>query len=201
MISFVDPNVGYALLMGGVVLAVLALFVPGTGLLELGAFAALFAAGYMLINLPFNWWALVLMVVALAPLALAVRRRKGGWALLAGSIVGLFAGSIFVFRTASGGPAVHPLLALLLSSGSAGLIWLIARKTVDSFFLPPTHNPERVVGMLGEARTDLRPQGTVYVLGENWSAQSSEFIARGSAVRVIRRQGLMLDVEKLQTEE
>lgn len=201
MNSFLDPNVGYALLVGGVVLSILALFVPGTGLLELGAFAALFAAGYMVVNLPFNLWALILMAVAVFPLVVAIRWRKGGTALLVGSILVLFVGSIFVFRAENGGPAVNPLVALLVSGGSAWLIWFISRKTLETFNLRPRHDQDRVVGMEGVARTDLRLEGSVYVLGENWSARSKEYIPKGSPVRVIKRNGLILDVEKIRTEE
>ena len=41
-----DPNVAYLLLVGGFLLAILALFAPGTGLLELGAMAMLVLAGF-----------------------------------------------------------------------------------------------------------------------------------------------------------
>jgi len=49
-------------LVAGFVLAVLALFTPGTGFLEVGALLAIFLAGYALFNLPFNLWALILLV-------------------------------------------------------------------------------------------------------------------------------------------
>jgi len=201
MNSFVDPNVGYALLVGGIVLAIIALFVPGTGLLELGAFAALFIAGYMIVNLPFNFWALLVMAAALIPLIVAIRWRKGGPLLLAGSIGVLFIGSIFVFRNNNGGPAVNPLVAILISGGSAWLIWFISRKTVEAQDLKIIHNQDNVVGMEGVARTDLRLEGSVYVNGENWSARSKEYVSKGSPVRVLSRDGLMLNVEKLRTEE
>jgi len=201
MNSFLDPNVGYALLVGGILLSILALFVPGTGLLELGAFAALFVAGYMVVNLPFNLWALILMAVSIIPLVIAIRWRKGGTILLVGSIAVLFVGSIFVFRAENGGPAVNPLVALLVSGGSAWLIWFVSRKTLESFSLKIRHDQDRVVGMEGVARTDLRLEGSVYVNGENWSAHSEIYIPKGSPVRVIKRSGLVLDVEKIRTEE
>ena len=203
MNPMVDPNVGYTLLVGGVLLAILALFVPGTGLLELGAFAALFAAGYILMTLPFNAWALAVMLVALVPLFFAIRwrRGRGGWVLLGGAMAVMFAGSIYVFRTPGGAPAVNPLVALAVTGGSAGLVWLMARKTLEAIQLGPRHNPERVVGARGEARTDLSPLGSVYVLGENWSARCQGSIPKGSLVRVIQRDGLILDVEWIRTEE
>ena len=63
MSIFLDPNVAYLVLVVGFVLGVLALFTPGTGILEIGVLLALFLAGYSIYNLPINVWALVLLLV------------------------------------------------------------------------------------------------------------------------------------------
>jgi membrane-bound serine protease (ClpP class) len=196
-----DPNIGYALLMGGVALAVLALLVPGSGLLELGAFFALFFAGYIMVNLPVNTWAILLLLFSLILLTLAVRWRKGGWAVLLGSIGVMFIGSLFVFRNAAGGPAVNPFVALAVSGGLAWLLWFMARKTLEAAVLHPSFDLDKLVGQTGIARTDLNPLGSVYVGGENWSAHSQDTILTGSVVRVLKRDGLVLEVEKKRTEE
>ena len=41
-----DPNVAYLILLGGVLLAMMALASPGTGLFEIGAFFCIVMAGY-----------------------------------------------------------------------------------------------------------------------------------------------------------
>ena len=46
-----DPNVAYLLLVIGLIVAILALFAPGTGVLEVGAIFMLFLAGYGIFNL------------------------------------------------------------------------------------------------------------------------------------------------------
>ena len=201
MSLFLDPNVGYVLLVGGVTLSLLALFIPGSGLLEMGAFLALLLAGYTIVNLPVNLWAVALLAVSTVPLTLAVRWRKGGWILLVSSVAMAIVGSLFTFRDAAGGPAVNPFVAVVVSVGTGGLLWFIARKSVDASKLRPSHDLDKVVGLIGKAQNDLRTQGSVYVGGENWSARSREYIPAGSAVRVLRRTGLILDVEKVQTEE
>jgi membrane-bound ClpP family serine protease len=53
----IDPNVAYVMLVGGLLLAVLATFTPGTGLLELGALVMLGLAGLSVASLGVNWWA------------------------------------------------------------------------------------------------------------------------------------------------
>ena len=45
-------------------LAVLALFIPGTGLIEVAALFALVLAAVIMVNIPVNMWALALMAVA-----------------------------------------------------------------------------------------------------------------------------------------
>lgn len=190
----INPNVGYALLVGGSVLAVLALFIPGTGLMEVAALAALAAAAWAMINNPINIWALVLMGAAIVPLVLAVRSRKSLLLLILAEIL-LLVGSLFVFATPDGRPAVHPLVGVLVSLLAVGLLWLVARKGLQSTSLTPAHDPDSLVGQVGTAVTDIGAEGSVYIGGENWSALSDEPIGAGSAVRVLSRDGLTLQVE------
>jgi membrane-bound serine protease (ClpP class) len=194
MTPLMDPNLGYTLLVGGLVLAVLALFVPGTGLLEVGALFALVVAAAAMVNQPVNAWALALMAAAAVPLVLAVRNRRSVPPLVV-AIVMLLGGSLFVFQAEDGGLAVHPLVATVVSVGAAGLLWFLARKSVQAFGLRKSHDLDRLVGMIGSARTDLRPEGSVYVGGENWSARCADFIPAGSAVYIKSRAGLVLEVE------
>jgi len=102
-----DPNVAYVMLVGGFLLAILALFSPGTGLLELGALFMLALAGYGVANLPINVWALIVLLVGVFPFMLALRRSRQ-WAWLIPTLVALVVGSIFLFSSADGSPAVNP---------------------------------------------------------------------------------------------
>jgi len=53
-----------------------------------------------------------------------------------------------------------------------------------------------LVGQVGEARTKIHDQGSVQVGGELWSARSEKEIPEGSSIRVIRRDGFVVVVEK-----
>jgi membrane-bound serine protease (ClpP class) len=92
-------------------------------------------------------------------------------------------------------------VAVVVSIGAIVLVWFLARKSVQAIGLRKSHDLEKLVGMDGTARTDLRPEGSVYVGGETWTARCSDFIPAGSAVRVIRREGLVLEVEKTAEEQ
>lgn len=189
-----NPNVAYVMLVAGFLLAVLALFSPGTGILEIGALFLLVLAGFSIANQPINWWALVILVLGVFPFLLALRRSKRWWYLLI-SIVALVVGSIFLIRPQDGGLAVNPWLALITSAASIGLLWLIGTRGIEALRRPKA-SLDDVVGLVGEARTDVHMEGTVYLGGEEWTARSSQFIPAGSRVKAMRREGLSLIVEK-----
>jgi membrane-bound serine protease (ClpP class) len=197
MNPLLDPNVAYVLLVLGFMISVLALFSPGTGILEIGAIFALFLAGYSIANLAVNWWAFVIMILGIVPFVAALRFRgkQTGSILLGISALAFIGGSAFLFRNESGGPAVNIVLILLMSATSVGLTWFLARKMLEAVLSRPSFDLDRLVGMIGRASTDILEEGAVYVDGEEWSARSPIFIPAGSAVRVTGRTGLTLDVQ------
>jgi len=191
-----DPNVAYILLVGGFILAILALFSPGTGLLELGALAALLLAGYSIYNLPVNAWALVILLVGVFPFLLAVRRSHN-WLYLIISMAALVLGSLFLFRGENGVPPVHWALATIVSLLSISFMWMVVRKGLEAVTQSKS-NLVNLTGMVGEARTDIMHEGSVYVDGEQWTARSAVPIPAGSHVRVMAQEGLVLQVEAVQ---
>ena len=188
-----DPNVAYLLLVGGFVLVILALFAPGTGLLEIGALFMLVLAGFSLSAQPVNWWALLILVVGVIPFILALRRWRN-WVFLLVSLLALVLGSTFLVATPSGQPAVNPILAAVTSLIVAPFLWMVGRRLMEAMG-QPVARVGRVVGKTGEARTDILAEGTVYVGGEEWSARSKSFIPAGSRVHVVSQDGLVLEVE------
>jgi membrane-bound ClpP family serine protease len=195
-----DPNVAYLILVGGILLAILAVFAPGSGVLEIGALFAVLLAGYTIYNLPINPWALILLVLGVFPFVIAVRRSHR-LVYLGLTLAALVVGSAFLFRTSNGAPAVNPILAILVSVTIVPLIWISTRKTLDALSMRPSQDLERIIGEIGEARTAIMPEGTVYVGGEDWSARSRQPIQRNARVRVLRRSGLTLEVEPVDQAE
>lgn len=192
-----DPNVAYLMLVIGFWLAILSLFTPGTGILEIGALFMLVLAGYSMYNLAINVWALVILILGIVPVVLLALRRARHWAFLIVSILALIVGSMFLFRPQEGLIAIHPAVASVVSVASAGLLWLIGRRALEAIQKVPSHDLEALIGMEGEARSDIYLEGTIYVRGEEWTAQSDEVIPAGSRVRVIGRSGLSLRVEEV----
>ena len=190
-----DPNVAYLILLGAVLLAMMALASPGTGLFEIGAFLCMALAGYAIYNLSFNWWALILLGLGIVPFVYAIQKPKREL-YLALSILLIIVGSLFIFPRTEEQPMVNPLVAILGSGSVAVLLWFAVRKSVEATGLRPTHDLSGLIGQIGEARTKINEEGSVLVDGELWSARSEKPIPAGSSIRVLRREGFILIVEK-----
>jgi len=190
-----DPNVAYLILLGGVLLAMMSLASPGTGLFEIGAFFCIALAGYAIYNLSFNWWALLLLGLSIVPFVYAIQKPKREL-YLALSILLLIVGSVFMFPRTADQAIVNPLVAILASGLVAGFLWIAVRKSVEATSAKPTHDLGALLGQIGEARTTINDEGSVLVAGELWSARSENPIPAGSSIRVLRREGFILIVEK-----
>jgi membrane-bound serine protease (ClpP class) len=190
-----DPNIAYLLLVVGSVTLLLAIVTPGTGLLEIGAIFLLMIAGYAIYHLGFNLWALIVLLLALVPYIYAIQKPKREWAL-ALSILGVVAGSLYLFPSEGFLPAVNPILAILVSVLVAGFMWLIVRKAVAAFHALPLQDLKSLIGEIGQAKTEVHEKGSVQVASELWSARSEKPIPAGSPVRVISRDGFTLVVER-----
>jgi membrane-bound serine protease (ClpP class) len=191
-----DPNVAYLILLGGVLLAMMSLASPGTGLFEIGAFFCIALAGYAIYNLSFNWWALLLLGISIVPFVYAIQKPKREL-YLALSILLLIVGSVFMFPRTADQALVNPFVAIIASGLVAGFLWIAVRKSVEATSAKPTHDLTALVGQIGEARTRINDEGSVLVAGELWSARSENPIPAGSSIRVLRREGFILIVEKM----
>ena len=134
-----DPNVAYLILVTGFILAVLALFTPGTGILEIGALFAIFIAGYAVYNLPINLWALILLVVGVFPFLIALRKSKK-WVWLLPALASIVVGSVFLFRLESGAPAIDPFFATIVSAVAIFMLWFIGRKSIEAMKMGPSQD-------------------------------------------------------------
>lgn len=195
-----DANVAYLVLMGGVLLGFLAIITPGTGFFEIGAFFCIALAGYAIYNLSFNGWALVVMALSIVPFVYAIQKPKREL-YLGLSILLLVVGSIFMFPRTDEQSAVNPFVAVAASGMVAGFLWIAVRKSIEAASARPSHDLEGLVGQIGEARTIIHEEGSVQVGGELWSARSDSLIPVRSPIKVIRREGFVLVVEKSNTSQ
>ena len=191
-----EPNIAYLFLLGGVLMAMLALATPGTGFLEIGAFFCIVLAGYAVYNLSYNWWALLLIALSIAPFIYAIQKPQREL-FLGISILLLIIGSVFMFPRGSEQVGVNPIVATVASGLTAGFLWIAIRKSIEAAYARPLHDLSSLVGQVGEARTAIHDDGSVQVGGELWSARSENSIPAGSSIRVVRRDGFIVVVEKV----
>jgi len=108
----------------------------------------------------------------------------------------LVIGSVFIFPRSGDQALVNPLVAIVGSGLVAVFLWIAVRKSLEAAHARPLHDMNLLVGQIGEARTRVHDEGSVLVAGELWSARSEQPIPAGSSVRILRREGFILIVEK-----
>jgi membrane-bound serine protease (ClpP class) len=191
-----DPNVAYLLIVIGFLLTVFAILTPGTGLFEVGAVIVLGLAAWRILELEINEWALIVLVLGIVPFIFAVRDKQRTVNLIL-TLAAFVVGSAFLFRADTWWrPAVNPVLAVVTSLAAGSLIWLMMSKVLEAESRLPSHDLSGLVGSIGEARTDIHHEGSVYLRGEMWTAESEKPIKSGKFVKVISRQGFVLHVEE-----
>jgi membrane-bound serine protease (ClpP class) len=195
----INANVAYLLIVAAFLLMLISIIVPGSGLPEIGFVICLTAATLLAYQLGINLWAATIMTLSILPFVVALRFRNWRIPLLGLTILLLIVGSIFLFTGKNGFPLVNPFMAIVVSLGSGLFVWLSAERAARVSHQAPAHNVDALIGKVGQARTHIHTEGTVYVGGELWSASSEKPIKVKSFVRVIRRDGLTLTVEEEQS--
>ncbi|MBT3239558.1 MAG: hypothetical protein HON98_07000 [Chloroflexi bacterium] len=193
-----NPNFAYVTLVVGFLLIIFAILQPGTGVLEGSAIIVLLLSGWQINNLSINIWALTILIFSIIAFLFAIKQKRKPYFLVA-SILAFIIGSIFMFRegTSAFSAAVNPILATFISIVGGGFLWIMTVKLLAARDRQPTHDLERLIGKLGEARTKIHQSGTIYASGESWTAQSDKPIKLGSKVKVLAREGFVLKVEEI----
>ncbi len=207
-----EPNLLYIILIGAAWLAVVAMFIPGTGYFEVAAVAGLLlgvggaisqganAIGLALLALSFGLYALAvlrLLLLAQAGGDLASWRRM---AVALGVIAALIqvAGGLVLFVDV---PGVSPWIVLILALISLAVHrWMLTPAAV-ALRPPPQTGSEALIGAQAEVRGAQPTPGRtamIYLNGELWQAVADLPLAEGDRVEVIGREGMHLRVRKIE---
>ncbi len=188
-----SPGPAYALLVFGMLLAILEFATAGIGL---AAFTA----------------AILLLLGALGLGGLPVHEPAVGALIFAafGFGIDVQAGAPRAWTAIGAGSMLYGTFALYGDGMSVPIIWMIAVFGLAAAFLfaglpslirarfsSPTIGREGFVGDAGTAVGALAPEGLVLVRGATWRARTNRAtpIEDGSSVRVVGIDGLVLDVE------
>ncbi|MCW5891848.1 MAG: nodulation protein NfeD [bacterium] len=194
-----DPNLAYLLLMAGLVGLYVELTHPGFGLPGVAGAICLLLALTALQVLPVNYGALALLLLGVVLLVAEAFVPTFG-ALAVGGLVALVLGSLFLFDTEGGGGVAVARSLIVSVAGTVGALMLIVSLlVVRTQFRKPTTGSEGMLGLHGEVRQRLAPQGMVLVAGEYWSARSDVPIEPGTPIEVTGIDGLVLHVRPVGT--
>ena len=127
-----EPNIAYLILSFGLMVTVLAILSPGTGILEVASLLVLALVAWEVINLSFNTWALISILLGFGFFYIAVRKPKQPVYLVI-SIAALVIGSAFLFPSdVWWQPAVNPILALVVSVLMTSFFWVVTHKILEA---------------------------------------------------------------------
>jgi membrane-bound serine protease (ClpP class) len=203
--AVVHPNVAYLLFTIGLIGIVAELYAPGTLFPGItGTIALLLAfAGFGVLPVSWAGVALILVGVALVAVELAT---EGVGLLGVGGVAAFVAGSLLLYRPSDPvAPALPDVrvsgwLVAALAAGMAVFFAVVGRALLRTRDLPVASGRETLVGRTGTATSDLRPEGTVSLDQESWSAVAADGgISRGERVRVLAVDGVRLRVARAAT--
>lgn len=192
--AMVSPSAIYLLLVLGLAAIAFESTQPGFGFAGASGVGMIALAAYGLWIVPFSWLGLALLLLGVALLVADVWVRRLG-PLTAGGIASFVAGSVIVFRGVSPTIDLSPALIATLTAASAlyyGFVLTVALQARDRI----ASAQRGLIGLVGEARGDLAPEGPVFVKGALWRGRASGgAIPRGAPIRVRGVEGLILRVE------
>jgi membrane-bound serine protease (ClpP class) len=151
---------------------------------------------YAMQILPINFAGLLLIVLALALFIMEAKFTSHG-VLLLGGIVSMLLGATFLIRSPLTPGGVSFGVALAVTLPFAFLTFFLMRLVLKSRKWRTATGKEELLGEEGVVTMALPAggEGMIRVHGELWGAVSKENIPAGAKVRVLRVDGLKLEVE------
>ena len=193
-----DPNIAYLLMLAGMFGLFFEFSNPGFVLPGVVGAIALLLALYAFQVLPINYAGLALILLGIAFMTGEVFMPSFG-VLGIGGIAAFVFGSLMLINTDVPGYGLSWELIVPVALFSALFIFLVAGMALKSYRRPVVSGGEEMVGAVGEVQEDFDGgSGWAQVHGETWRIRSKQPLVRGQKVKVVRLDGLTLDVEPQQ---
>lgn len=193
-----NPQVAYFLLLGGMAGLFFEFVSPGTFFPGVVGGICLLLALYALSILSTNVAGILLLLLGLVFFFLELAFISHGLLSIAG-ILALFIGSAILFPTGPGEPGL-PFATIVVTVGGVATIlgfgvYLAAKAQVAK----PASGREGLEGSIATVRHWRGNRGQIFAHGELWSARTADGSALivGDSVRILRVDGLMLTVERI----
>jgi membrane-bound serine protease (ClpP class) len=161
---------------------------------------AIVLALYAMQVLPVNIAGVFLILLALGLFILEAKYTSHG-VLLAGGVVSMLLGAMFLIRSPLTAGGVSLSLALAATIPFAAISVLLMRLVLRSRTWKTATGQEELIGAQGVAISSIASgvEGMIRVHGELWRAVSAQPVPEGKQVRVLKVEGLKLFVEPVET--
>ena len=191
-----DPNLALLLALGGLLGMYLEITHPG--LILPGVFGSIsFILALFAFNmLPVNWAGAALILLAIVLFVLEGTITSHG-ILGLGGIIAMIAGGVMLVDGPIPQLRVRFSTTLIVTFPIALITVFLVRLVYLSRKRKSVSGEEGMIGEAGVAKTDIHREGKVLVHGEYWNASSEALIPAGAPVRVVKVQGLKVEVEPL----
>ena len=194
-----NPSIAYILLMLGIYGLFFELSNPGAIFPGVVGGICLILAFFAFQMLPINYAGVALIILGIILLILEVKVTSYGL-LSIGGVISILLGSLMLIKS----PAEYLRLSLSFILPvvivSAGFFLFALTMVIRAHRRRPSTGKEGLVGRVGEAKSDLTPEGLVEVFGELWRAEAEEEIRAGEPVEVTGVEGMKLKVKKARKE-
>jgi membrane-bound serine protease (ClpP class) len=193
-----NPNIAYILLMLGFFGLLFEVTHPGVGFPGIAGAICLILAFYSMQTLPTNYAGVALIALGVVLLG-AEAFVPGFGALFLSGLVSLSLGAMLMFNSID--PIMRVSMQIVFITGlTLGVLMLFLLKAMWQIFRQRTSTgKEGLIGEIGkvDVRIEAGKEGKVFVHGELWNATAETTIETGEKVRVVRLDGLLITVERV----
>ncbi len=197
--TLANPSLAYMLLMFGLLGLYFEFNHPG-GVVPgiLGAIFLLLAAMAFQV-LPINYTGLFLIILSII-LFIAEIKVQGFGILGISGVISLILGSIILVDAPIKEMRMSLSFVLPLSIVLSAIFVLILILVIRTYKTKIKTGEEGIIGEIGEAVSNIKDRGKVFVHGEWWNAKSDELIKKGDRIIVVGKNGMVLRVKRYNEE-
>ena len=187
-----DPNLAFTLLVLGALGIYWELHAPGMIVPGLLGLLLIAVGAYGLYQDSPSWYGITLLAVALLLLAIELKYYTHMLSGIAGAVLLAF-GAVFLLE---GGKRITPALAISVSVAFGAITIFLGLLGMRARHARRLTGVETMIGTVGICKTDLDPEGTIFIHGEYWTARAKGRIPAGQRVIVENIRDLQLFVKE-----